>query len=477
MGNKARFAVLTDLHYFSPSLTDGGRAYQLRSGSDQKCLLESGAIIDKAFTMLAGDETIDSVLICGDITDDGETVCHEEMVEKLRFLNKYKNVYVITATHDRCTDGNAKTYFGDEYQHLEDTADADDMYKYYRKFGIDQAISTYKTHLGLYSYVVKLCDGFRLLGLNDDSNGVNGSGYSPEHMQWIVEQLQQAKKEGDRVVAMQHHVVLGHYVPFLTGMGICCRDREWVAETFASNGVEALFVGHSHFQNITEYTAENGNRLVQANIGSLVGHPGPIFKVNIDDDYISMNTEYVKEFTFEGKTYNTEYLYEHSKGVVANLLNAAASGDVDEFVARCGAMGIRNEKLPKLYFLIKKLARYITTVNVGSFAKTVNRLTFGKGIDKTAAKQIADKKVIDIAYEIFLNLFDGGINAHKKGTPTYTVVSDFISIPGKIVNKLGFVPDNVKSILTEITELVHLLMDDNIDNNYYRVRSTKLIEK
>jgi len=190
-----------------------------------------------------------------------------------------------------------------------------------------------------------------------------------------------------------------------------------------------------------------------------------------------MNTEYVKEFTFEGKTYNTEYLYEHSKGVVANLLNAAASGDVDEFVARCGAMGIRNEKLPKLYFLIKKLARYITTVNVGSFAKTVNRLTFGKGIDKTAAKQIADKKVIDIAYEIFLNLFDGGINAHKKGTPTYTVVSDFISIPGKIVNKLGFVPDNVKSILTEITELVHLLMDDNIDNNYYRARCTKLIEK
>ncbi len=477
MGNKARFAVITDLHYFSPSLTDGGRAYELRSGSDQKCLLESGAIIDQAFTMLAGDETIDSVLICGDVTDDGEIICHEEFVEKLRFLNKYKNVYVITATHDRCTDGNARTYFGDEPQHLKDTADADDMYRFYREFGIDQAIAKYKTHLGLYSYVVKLCDGFRLLGLNDDSNADGKSGYSPEHMQWIVEQIQQAKKDGDRVVAMQHHVLLQHYTPLLTKGGICCGDRDWVAENFAFNGVEVIFVGHSHFQNITEYTAKNGNKLVQVNIGALVGHPGPIFKVNIDDDYISMNTEYVKEFTYNGQKYNTEYLYEHSKGVVANLLNAAASGDLKEFTERCAAMEIKSDVLPKFFFAIKRLAKYITSVNVGSFAKLINRLTFGKGINKEAAEQIADKLVIDIAYEVFLNLFDGGINQHKKGTSVYTVVSDFASLPSRIVNKIRFVPDKVKSLLAEIAELVCLLMDDVTDNNYYRAKTPTHAEK
>lgn len=473
MSKKARFAVVSDLHYFSPSLTDGGRAYELRSGSDQKCLLESGAIIDKAFLMLAGDETIDSVLVCGDVTNDGEIVCHEEMVEKLRELNKYKKVFVITSTHDWCTDGNARKYFGDKPEKVEETANAEDLHRFYKEFGFDNAISTFKSEVGMYSYVAQLCDGFRVLGLNDDSNGDGKSGFSPEHMKWILQQIQDAKAAGDRLVAMQHHVVLQHYTQLLTKSGICCGDREWVAENFASNGVEALFVGHSHFQNITEYTAENSNKMVQVNVGSLSGHPAPIVKVNIDDDYISINTEYVKDFMFDGEKRNIEYIHSHSKGVVENILKAAASGDVNEFMDRCGAMGIKSDVLPKLYFLIKRLSRYISKVTVGDLVKHVNRLTFGKGVNKTAADEISDKVVMDIAYNIFLNLFDGGFNQYKKGSPTYTVVSDFVSLPSKIVSKISFVPDNVKSLLDEISQLVCLLMDDVTDNNYYRARCSK----
>ena len=153
---KAKFAVVTDLHYFSPTLTDGGRAYDLRSGKDQKCLLETGAIIDAAFKSLAADDTVDSVIIPGDLTCDGEKVGHLELIEKLKELKKHKNVYVTVATHDWCCDGNAKTYFGDETAPMPDTASIDDLGELYYDFGRSQAIAEYKIFNGLYSYVVKL---------------------------------------------------------------------------------------------------------------------------------------------------------------------------------------------------------------------------------------------------------------------------------------------------------------------------------
>lgn len=59
-----------------------GRQYELRSGSDQKCLAETGGIIDAAFEKIAESDT-DFVLIAGDVSNDGEMVSHLEFREKL----------------------------------------------------------------------------------------------------------------------------------------------------------------------------------------------------------------------------------------------------------------------------------------------------------------------------------------------------------------------------------------------------------
>lgn len=469
--NKARFAVIADMHYFSPTLTDGKRAYELRSGSDQKCLLESGAIIDSAFKTLALDETIDSVLICGDTTCDGETASHREFIEKLDFLCQYKKVYVITSTHDWCSDDNAREYFGNEEHRITDVAKIDELKDMYSRFGLDEAIARYDIENGLCSYVVKLSDGFRLFALNDDQNGKGCSGFSDEHMQWIEAQLKEAKKAGDRVVAMQHHVVLQHYTPLLTKGGICCADTDKVAEMFAENGVELLFVGHSHMHSMTDYVSGGGKKMLQVNLGSLTGYPAPIVKVNIDDEYTSVHTEYVHKFKYDGKEYNLDYLLAHSRGVVENVVKAACSGNKTEFLERFAALGVRASILDKLYFAIRKLFVYINSVTVGDFAKLVNRLTFGKGINKKAAEDAADEVVIELVYSIFLNLFDGCLTRYKKGTPVYTVVSDFASIPSRLLKKIPFIPANVQSIVDEIAELVCLLMDDKVDNCYRRYRN------
>ena len=75
-----------------------GKAYELLSGSDQKCLAETGDIIDSAFNQLAESDT-DAVFILGDVTNDGEMVSHLEF-EKSFIIKQRKPVYIITATHD-----------------------------------------------------------------------------------------------------------------------------------------------------------------------------------------------------------------------------------------------------------------------------------------------------------------------------------------------------------------------------------------
>ena len=92
-----KFTFLADLHYYSKTLGTSGRAYELRSGSDQKCLAESGAIIDAAFDHLARSDT-QAVLLAGDLTNDGEMVCHRELREKLYALAPTPTTGAVTAT-------------------------------------------------------------------------------------------------------------------------------------------------------------------------------------------------------------------------------------------------------------------------------------------------------------------------------------------------------------------------------------------
>lgn len=60
---------------------------------------------------------------------------------------------------------------GGEVTNDVETVPHEELSEFYREFGLDRAISSYKTHLGIYSYVAQIADGVRLLALNDDQNG------------------------------------------------------------------------------------------------------------------------------------------------------------------------------------------------------------------------------------------------------------------------------------------------------------------
>ena len=102
-----KLTVLADLHYYDPSLGTTGEAYALRSGSDQKCLAETGAILDAAFAEIAASDT-DAVLIAGDLTNDGERVCHEGVLKKLYRLKAQKPVFATKNRADPPQKGSAR---------------------------------------------------------------------------------------------------------------------------------------------------------------------------------------------------------------------------------------------------------------------------------------------------------------------------------------------------------------------------------
>ena len=129
-----RFVFIADTHHFSRTLSDGGEAYAYRSESDQKCLEETGEIIDAAFEKILEDPPA-AVMIAGDLSDDGERICHEEFREKLRELQKHVPVYVITATHDWCCDENPRRFTGDEVTNDVETVPHEELSEFYREFG------------------------------------------------------------------------------------------------------------------------------------------------------------------------------------------------------------------------------------------------------------------------------------------------------------------------------------------------------
>ena len=78
------FYHLTDLHYYANErIGSSGEAYEIKCQVDQKCMAESGAIIDSAFKSIIEDKDTEIVLISGDLTFDGEVQSHDALKEKL----------------------------------------------------------------------------------------------------------------------------------------------------------------------------------------------------------------------------------------------------------------------------------------------------------------------------------------------------------------------------------------------------------
>lgn len=104
---KFTFAVMSDVHYLSPDLIVKNASYEIAENSDRKMFSESADILDRALDVVV-EQAPDMVIVPGDLTKDGEYLCHEQVADRYRraqeaifeATGKQTKFYVINGNHD-----------------------------------------------------------------------------------------------------------------------------------------------------------------------------------------------------------------------------------------------------------------------------------------------------------------------------------------------------------------------------------------
>ena len=294
-----KIAVMSDIHYLSPSLLKkgaaNGAAFQAYLAADPKLLEYSDPILRKVISQLKRDKP-DIVLIPGDLTKDGEKVCHEAVALMLQQLAECGiKVFVIPGNHD-INNPEARKYDGD-YESPTPTIKAGDFPKIYGNFGYKNAICRDPNSL---TYIGQPYKGLWILGIDDceyynnTDKAIVAGVIKPETMTWILGKLQEAKQKNITVLSMMHHGIVEHF------MGQETLDPGYVTTGYKTNGpllmaagLKIMFTGHYHANDITMLGTEVGDVLYDIETGSLVTPPSPYRMITLTNKGMDISTNWV----------------------------------------------------------------------------------------------------------------------------------------------------------------------------------------
>ena len=405
-----KIQFITDTHYFSRKLGTEGKAYDNAESKSQKVIKDSDLVIKAGFDMLGEDKSTDIVVLAGDTTKNGELESHKEFIEMLYDLKaRGKRVYVITATHDYRWKGIASGFDGDNEIEVPAVEERHDLWDMYYDFGPNEAISYHRESM---CYVVQLAPGYRLFALNDDTNykpeGESGSGYSDDCMKWILEQLEDAKKNDQYVIAMTHHPMISPS-PFysIIGKGDMQRNHETTREIFADAGLSCMLTGHTHVHDISVITTKKGNKFYDISCGAMGGCPPTMRTVTFDPKNAKIDVDTVMITDVPGLDTNGKPFDEYMRGFFFGMIGEviwAMGNDIDRLAEMAPSFSIPGEKVKKLAWIIKPIGKFL------------NKLTFKKmwklckkecGLKKSDIADIADNKVVDFILELVQNLYCG----------------------------------------------------------------------
>lgn len=294
--NQIKIVHLSDVHYFSQKLYADCGDFTIAENSDRKMFRESGAIVDKALAEIVAYQP-DLVILSGDLTKDGELVCHQGMHEKLaaakkQLANAGKQAMfcVINGNHDINNDDNGRDFSSGKAEHT-DLVDPLAFKELYADCGYDDAIAKFDeggSQGGSLSYVVRPAKGVTLIVVDSgkysaDQNGLGRdehvtSGVVGEKLlAWVESQAKQARAAGDIVFVTQHHGVIPHFSMEPELMGEYLVDNyEDCQRRYADAGVSAVFTGHMHANDIASITTEAGNTLYDIETCATVTYPSDI---------------------------------------------------------------------------------------------------------------------------------------------------------------------------------------------------------
>lgn len=454
--------ILTDTHYYSKENGTSGKAYDFANLKSQKLLAESAEVLQMAFDQIAADSESNILLISGDVTNNGELNSHAEFISMLRDLKKKgKRIYVLTATHDYREEGYTDGYNGDETYKVP-SATRNMLFDMYREFGPDEAIAVHRQSM---SYIIQLCDGYRLFALNDDTNLNNKSGFSDECFEWISQQAKKAKEEKQFIIAMTHHPLIAPSPIYeIIGRGDMLGDYKTRIQQLADLGIQFIFTGHTHIHNISAYQSGQGNVLYDICTASPIGYPGAIRTAIFEPDKTSVKVDTVYVNTPESFKKNgrdlRNVLEKQLTGVIVGMIKTAGK-DTDKLAKMISAISVNPKVVYKFGWIIKPIFKILNSLRIGTVAKWTRRET---GLKKTDYASIKDIKVVDFIAELFMNLF-GGESKYPPQTPQYKITIGFLNIIDSILKVLHVDLMKITKVSSNAAELVEpLLYNPKIDS-------------
>lgn len=376
----------TDLHYFSPELTDNGPAFQSMLARSDGKMTEYADQLTDAFLAEVIAAKPDALILSGDLAFNGERQSHEELAGKLEEVRKQGiAVAVIPGNHDIQYPFSAR-YEGEEVYRTANVLQ-DEFVEIYRNMGYDQALSRDEHSL---SYVFPVSDKVRLILLDANTPEKQGS-VLEETLLWAQQQLKEAKEAGVTVIGVTHQNAMLHNDMFTRGYRIGNYNK--VASLYNEYGVPFNLSGHIHIQNIAR-----SDELCEAATGSLAVSPNQYACVEISDQgeitYRTKETD-VAGWAKKQKLDNPELL-QFSKIAEERFKNRNSRKMMEELE----------------YLDLTDSQRE----DMGQFAARVNRLYFAGKLweEKEALKQEEAWKLFqEMDDEIFLKIYmnsmmDGG---------------------------------------------------------------------
>ncbi|MCM1115051.1 MAG: metallophosphoesterase [Clostridium sp.] len=438
-----KFYLITDTHYFKNSLGAKGAAYDEFMRFEQKCFAETEAINRSVFDWLKKADEADIVFIAGDLSFNGEKESHLAFIELLNELKAAgKKIYVITADHDFKNEDDGCFAFKDNVRLAPDATRREELYDLYYDFGFKDAIAVDKQHL---SYVAQLCDGVRLLALNNDGADDGQRKFDEAHIKWIKEQTKKARDDGQIMFAMNHYPLLPGQPIFSVVPSAVQRESDAVTTILADEGVHLVFTGHMHNQSINVKVTEKGNKLYDVCTGAVIADPAVIRHVTITDD----NKAIIKSIETPDFEWDTngkdckQYLSDLFDSMILNMLEDMQYNP-ERILSRFGAGDKK-----KLFPIVKLVGKIINKITMGG----VCRLLWIK-CDKSIKKMLLK----NYAAELVRGVFEGN-QTFKEGTPKGDVFLRFLNRLNPIFKKI-----NIKTIDGSRADLFDILK--NSAGNY-----------
>lgn len=456
-----KIAVLSDTHYLSPEMIADTADFTAHLNSDRKMFAQSEAFLNALLDTVKKDSP-DVLLISGDLTKDGEKEGHEALAEILETFKKETGakVYITPGNHDLNnenamnfnTESGAAEPAGRTTQEAYKSIYADLVYR------DDSVIETFTpaegNQGGGLSYAARPKDGFTILSIDSarysadntdsgkDEHETSGA-IGADLEKWVLRQIKAAKERGDTVIGLQHHGLVPHFSmePELLPMYLV-NDYERISEVFADAGMQYIFTGHMHANDIAAVTTEKGSTLYDIETGSVVTYPSPARSVTITR-------------TIENGTVSESMDVKTHTGVNAGTFLNPQTGEkqtIEDMTAYGKAHGFSDEMLSTTVngFLHPYYAQIL---EAGGSKKAVEALIGDLLGDSLPIKDLTLEKLIDVGLPLLLP------DASSGGEIYYDVGEG-----GLIVNKkISFVTLNVVVPNAALKETLNLLLQ-KLDN-------------